>query len=126
MDTLTIGTFLENQGFSDKAIDEYLEHHGVRGQRWGVKNTGSGGKPSPQQIRTRHGIAAVAGPIAVIQGAMVGRLLAKHFNLPVAATMIGSAAVTAAGMVVATKILKNHGQKKANEIANARKVLFKK
>lgn len=42
MDTDTIdpdmmGIFLEHEGFSDEAIDDFLEHFGVRGQKWGVR-----------------------------------------------------------------------------------------
>lgn len=37
MDTDTIGIFLEDQGFSDESIDDFLEHFGVRGQKWGVR-----------------------------------------------------------------------------------------
>lgn len=32
-----IGNFLEHQGFSDESIDAYFEHHGIKGQKWGVR-----------------------------------------------------------------------------------------
>lgn len=37
MDVDEIGDFLEQQGFSDESIDDYLEHFGIKGQRWGVR-----------------------------------------------------------------------------------------
>lgn len=37
MDVDEIGIFLEYQGMSDAAIDQYFEHHGVKGQKWGVR-----------------------------------------------------------------------------------------
>lgn len=37
MDIDQIGDFLEHQGLSDAAIDDFFEHHGVRGQKWGVR-----------------------------------------------------------------------------------------
>lgn len=32
-----IGDFLEHQGLSDEQIDEYFEHHGTKGMKWGVR-----------------------------------------------------------------------------------------
>lgn len=48
MDTETMEIFLERQGFSDESIDDFLEHFGVLGQRWGVrkKPVSNGGENS--------------------------------------------------------------------------------
>lgn len=32
-----IGTYLEHLGLNDVEIDNFFEHHGVKGQRWGVR-----------------------------------------------------------------------------------------
>lgn len=39
VDVEKLGMFLEHQGFSDEAIDAYFEHHGVKGQKWGVSRS---------------------------------------------------------------------------------------
>lgn len=37
MDTDQIGEFLEHKGLSDDEIDDYFEHHGVKGMKWGTR-----------------------------------------------------------------------------------------
>lgn len=37
MNVDTAGSYLEELGFSDDAIDAYFEHHGVKGMQWGVR-----------------------------------------------------------------------------------------
>ena len=37
-DILEIGTMLEEKGLSHAEIDSYFEHHGVKGQKWGIRN----------------------------------------------------------------------------------------
>lgn len=32
-----IGEFLEHEGLSDDMIDEFFEHHGVVGMKWGIR-----------------------------------------------------------------------------------------
>ena len=121
MDVILMGTFLEQQGFSDEAIDDYLEHHGVRGQRWGVKNSSSKGstRESRRQALT-PGVRRTHTAISIISAGMAGRVIAKGLGLPVTATTLGAAA----GAAVTIKLLNRHGNKKAAEVANARKVLF--
>lgn len=31
--------FLKHQGFSDEKIDSFIEHFGIKGMRWGVRNS---------------------------------------------------------------------------------------
>lgn len=33
-----LGEMMEAQGLSHSQIDEYFEHHGVKGQKWGIRN----------------------------------------------------------------------------------------
>lgn len=115
MDTEKLGLFLEQQGFSDEGIDEYLEHFGMRGQKWGVRNSSSSRSSSSSSGKTK-----TYKTLAVIGGGVAGRIIAKHFGLPVAKTTIGAAA----GVAVTLKLLDMHGQKKANDVKNARRVLF--
>lgn len=41
MNVHEVGTFLETQGFSDEGIEEYLEHFGKKGMKWGVRSSTS-------------------------------------------------------------------------------------
>lgn len=38
-----VGIFLEGQGLSDESVDDFLEHFGVKGQRWGVRKNNLAG-----------------------------------------------------------------------------------
>lgn len=54
MDIDEIGEFLEHQGLSDEAIDEYFEHHGVKGQRWGVRRAEKRAASGPDRFGNRN------------------------------------------------------------------------
>ncbi len=41
-DILKMGSFLEHQGMSDPEIDDWFEHAGVRGMKWGVRKPRKG------------------------------------------------------------------------------------
>lgn len=38
MDIDRVLIFLEHQGFSDEEIDDFIEHFGIKGMRWGVRS----------------------------------------------------------------------------------------
>ncbi len=82
MDYDQIGEFLEHQGLSDEEIDDYflnekgedwLEHHGVKGQQWGVRRNrranslaevGSGKGTTTQKLRA----LATMTPLDILRG----------------------------------------------------------
>lgn len=54
MDYDQIGTFLEHEGLSDEQIDEYFEHHGVKGQKWGVRRAALRSAKGPNRFGNRN------------------------------------------------------------------------
>lgn len=55
----SIDAFLSHKGGTDMTtVDEFLEHHGVKGMRWGVR-TGSPGRMSKKQARDHKKITSV-------------------------------------------------------------------
>jgi hypothetical protein len=38
-DILELGFMLEDKGLTHSEIDDFLEHHGIKGQKWGVRNS---------------------------------------------------------------------------------------
>lgn len=89
MDTNTIGIFLEDQGLSDESIDEFLEHFGVRGQKWGVRKkninsnnsetVSSGSSKKKKALKIAGGIAGVA---AVAAGTIYVKKLLGQGDIP--------------------------------------------
>lgn len=86
MDTDTMCIFLEGQGFSDESIDDFLEHFGVRGQKWGVrKTTTSSGNSSQNREKFKKAAkiaGGVAGVAAVAAGAIYANKLLRHGDIP--------------------------------------------
>jgi len=116
MDADQIGIFLEDQGFSDEAIDEYFEHHGVAGQKWGVRNTSRSSVKNARLVNRGSGHQALKLTAGTVAGALIGKGLGKSTTSIVVGAVIGRA--------VTKKLLDRHGQRKASEIKDARKVLF--
>ena len=58
MNTDQIGEFLEHQGLSDEQIDAYFEHHGVKGQKWGVRKAEARAAKGPDRFGNRNNAKA--------------------------------------------------------------------
>ena len=107
MDTEKLGLFLEQQGFSDEGIDEYLEHFGKMGMHWGQRS----GKQKTAVV--------AAGWIA---GSAVNTVLRATGHKKIG--FIAGTAATFAGAVAMGRLMDIHGKKKASDVKNARRVLF--
>lgn len=70
---------------SDVAVDEFLEHYGTKGMKWGVRNTHSTSGSTNKSEKPKHSKKKVAIGIAVGVGAIaVGVVLAKNHKVKVA------------------------------------------
>ena len=97
-------------------VDEFLEHHGVKGMRWGkrkVRNESERkktfGERSGKQKAAIIGVGAAAGLVGV------NLLMRRNFDIPF--TALGAAAATVGGMTLAEKMIDRHGNRKLSEIS---------
>lgn len=75
-----IGMFLEHQGMSDEFIDQFFEHHGVKGQKWGVRRQ----KIHDFGQRHKTGLKIAGGAALLVGGAVVARqILHSRGNISV-------------------------------------------
>lgn len=77
-----IGSYLEDSGFSNSYIDDYFEHHGVKGMRWGVRSAKSVGR----------GVAATGKAIG--RGAKATGKFAWNHKKAAASVIVGITAVS--------------------------------
>ncbi len=66
---------------SDQDVDAFLEHYGVKGMQWGVRNERSKEQIQrrDRRIKTVKKVAAVAGVAAIATGGIyANKLLKKH------------------------------------------------
>jgi hypothetical protein len=86
-----VGRYLEHQGFSDEMIDDFFEHHGVKGQKWGVRRK-----------------AKIAG------AGLVGGLIGGKASL---GSPVGFGLGIVGGALIAKKLLDAHGDKPISELS---------
>lgn len=84
---------------SEEEIDDFLEHHGVKGQKWGVRNK-----------RIAKG-AAIAGGVAVT--AIVSSILARKGMVPVSKIGLTTEELTKVQRAVAKAAWQNPVHKNA-------------
>lgn len=106
MFTNEIDIFLKNQGFSDETIDDFLEHFGVLGQKWGVRRAYN---KSERQHRLRSGKETRKDKI--IKSLDLDRTNPKQRK----ANSQKIAVLTMVGLSAATTILQVRGLQRASE-----------
>jgi hypothetical protein len=117
-----IGEYLEHRGATDEEIEDFLEHFGMRGMRWGVrKDIGPSGK-----VRTTRSAGSKATiVVGALGGSMVGTKVASKIfrNHQMAAVTIGSAAAAGAAIMgarVARTMVDKHANVKASDLKKLR------
>jgi hypothetical protein len=96
--------FLEQQGFSDEGIDDYLEHFGKMGMHWGQR--------SKTQKLGITGAGLVGGAIG--SGLILNKLAAKNPKVMYAALPL-QAAIGIAGGIAAGRMLDRQGKTKLSD-----------
>lgn len=105
-----IGFALEDEGFSHSDIDEYLEHHGVKGMKWGTRRAQ---KKAANQTRLNS--------MTPVQRQAHLTKVNRRKSIGKAAIGIGAALVISAGAVYAHEVLKNGAPQLAVANHNLRK-----
>ena len=95
--------------------NDYLEHHGVKGMHWGVRNDGKKARNGTTKLSKRGKLAVVGGYYA--GNAAAGLVLGAVGVSPVGIIIGGTAAGIAGGSYVA-KRLKAHGHTPVKDIKN--------
>jgi hypothetical protein len=95
MDTNQLTIFLQYQGFSDQASDDFLEHYGTAGMRWGVRNSKSTQSSSSNRTKSNTNSekskskmseskkVAIVGGIMLAGTALAAILIKRNSNLKI-------------------------------------------
>ena len=101
---------------TDIQVYEFLEHHGVKGMRWGKRKARSESERKKTfSERSGKQKAAIVG--AGVAAGLVGvnLLMRRNFNVPF--TMVAAAGASVGGMALAEKMMDRHGNRKLSEIS---------
>lgn len=138
-----VGQMLQEKGLDDSEIETWFEHHGVKGQKWGLRrNRDTGIRPAAQTLNdsklaklneanvNRHNAKKAAkasrpklskggkllvGGVAVVGFAFAEKAVFKRTLNQKAGVVAGGVAAIAGGKFVAN-LLRGGGTKKASEI----------
>lgn len=102
MDVYEIETFLEHQGFSDEEIDDFLEHFGKKGMKWGVRS------------KTQKAGITGAALLSVGAAQLVGAKLGVRDPRLMGAISVGA---LSAGALATGRILDRQGKTKVSDAA---------
>lgn len=124
MDIETVGLMLEEKGLTHSEIDAWFEHHGVKGQQWGVRHKRNRelNKASRQkdraEIRTERAKAAAtqARQVDRARGQVASGKVKRDFQQAKADFKVNKREI---GSREARKILNEHRAKKMEIIAKA-------
>jgi len=98
---------------TDTSVYDFLDHHGVKGMRWG-RRKGRGSSPKPEfSERSRKQKAAIIGVGTLAGYAGLKFSMAKALNLPL--TVAVSAGSSSAGIALTEKLLDRHGDRKISK-----------
>lgn len=101
-------------------VDTFLEHHGVRGQKWGVRNRRkpvifeSGKEWRSRPASQRWKVGAVAGA-----GVVVSQILTRNAKLPI--RLLANATTMLVGIEATTRILEKSRKTPMKKISSGQK-----
>lgn len=108
-----IGEFLEHQGLSDEAIDEYFVHAGVPGMKWGVRKQQRLANKSIKLTAKLADLDRKSDRVTQRRERLMVAIPKVKRNLKIVGGVIGTAAA-AAGALFAKTLLASTGQKPAS------------
>lgn len=114
-----IGTYLEHVGYSDDQIDEFLEHFGVKGMRWGVKKQiyPNGQTRIKRTAGSKLTIAGAALGSTMLSGAVIKKFTGGRVSpMTVSVSMLAGGASAIAGARMARTIVDKHGNVSSAEL----------
>lgn len=109
---------LEHSGF-DTGTDEFLEHFGVKGMRWGSRKSGPVGEHSEDSARTRESLAKVKtarGTHTLTNDEL--KKLNERLNLEANYKRLTESEEVVKGEKFVTDLLKNAGKQEAQKLTN--------
>jgi hypothetical protein len=117
MDIDSVGKQLEDRGLTDEQIDEFLEHHGVKGQKWGVRRATKLQSMSKQTVERNLNVQRKVGTVgAAYVGAKATGLVLAAIGASPAVGVAGAAAVGLSAGFSVHHILQKHGAKTLSQL----------
>jgi hypothetical protein len=92
---------------TDEEIYAYLEHHGVKGQKWGVRRARSSKSVPKLSKREKVGIAAIGAGVGILGARFMAN---RGMNIPIQAAFGGATAY--AGATAAQLLMEKYGDQK--------------
>jgi hypothetical protein len=125
MDVDTLAIFLEHQGFSIESTDDFLEHFGKAGMKWGVRTTepsqssGSGQGYVGAKTRRKAGLKLLGGAAGVAligAGTLYGaKFIIEKGHIPLANVNVTGQRMQD-GSFMAKSIMRQIGSKRMSDL----------